>query len=175
VERWARNYLGGTDPPPPTTPPTTPPTPSIWKVDIDNSRVTKIQGNVDSNGVPFLVQGGSEEIVLYSSWTSDAYEGRSVARIYTFIGLDRGDVAEVNIFVYDGPVPIALRDKHKEVMSDYTAWLPHYTQGHKVRGRITVSVVARVNGKQLNTEHPRYGEWTIRPHFGIYIVWDELQ
>lgn len=160
------------------------PGPSWFKVDTDNRNTLRLQANVDANDVPFVLNGGSEErcttpgqeepCVITAEWSSDAYRGRVIYRLATFIGLDSLDLGEFNVFVYDDGRQIVERDIHRPIGTDYPAWIPHTdARGHVVRGRLTVAIVGRATGKMRDPLHPRRGTISVRPHYGLAIVWGQ--
>ena len=143
--------------------------------------------------MPLLLEGGHERdawpVALDGTPGSEAigpdsgvFRGRYVIRfdkkrfiegVWLFHGLDRGDVVEMDTYLYGSNGERYLqRSDHKETMVAYPGWVYHEIMAHDTL--MHVHLVLRVNGKQMNNEHPRFGELSARGHFGIDIVTNEL-
>ena len=116
---------------------------------------------------PVIVQGGKESLVLRRSWRTRMPVPMSPVGVWTFIGLDRGDIVEADIDVY-GPkgIPLAHRSMHKEGMISYDAWRYCPIGAMGALRRIRLDIVCRVNG--IN-EHLG-NRLSARVHYGLQIV-----
>lgn len=142
-------------------PPPPPPSSTQWILAFDDV----------AEGVSYLeypatiVQGGSESYVLYETWHAPAsWIGRTLDYVYTFNGLDGGDIVEMDTFVYDGRVPLLLDDEHKEVSSHFKAY-ERWDVDRVIRRGIRVDLVNRTNARN------RANRLASRPHWGLYFVW----
>lgn len=121
--------------------------------------------------MPVNVRGGSEAYVYRRAWEVPLPEELTIVKVSTFIGLDRGDIVEADIELRAKPSGFWFyqRSLHKELWyMTFEAW---ETKAVAVRTEIIeVSVVCRVNGKNRNQDHPRYGTLTARVHFGVVLV-----
>jgi len=120
--------------------------------------------------MPVMVLGGDEERVYRRTWRVP-FVSNHVVDIYeawSFIGVDRGDVVEADIEVstMEG-TRYHLRSEHKESMMSYDAWWS--CPASAASEGAVVSVTCRVNGRQQDIDHPRYGSLTARVHFGLVL------
>ncbi len=124
--------------------------------------------------MPVLVQGGDEAYVLHQKHVNALPGKVSVFGIWVFHGLDRGDIVEMDTEVRTGNgFQIALRSDHKETMASFSSWT-YYRVPYVDTSRLVTNLMLRVNGKQANAEHPRYGELTARGHFGLVVSYEEM-
>lgn len=147
-------HFGPSGPPPPPLP--DPPTSGPWELRVNKPAVTKIVHP------PVVVQEG-EENVYRASYT---FPRKGFLReVWVFHGRDRGDIAEMDTNVYvNGVIPAALRSDHHETYGSFDAWT-HYIVD-QAADEVNIDVLGRVNGPSERT-----GDLTIRPHWGIYLVW----
>lgn len=115
---------------------------------------------------PVTVRGGDEKFVWRRRWQTSLPTPLSPYRLWTFCGLDRGDIVEteLNIETHDG-IPIFMSSFHKEAATAYEGWR---TTGAldwvgKIQ-KINIIMSCRVNGKNAQ------GELSARYHAGIRLV-----
>lgn len=144
------------------------------KLGLHNEDITVVE--YKPAGHEDVVWGGNEDFVLRQSFRVPNTKGRHIKYIWTFIGLDRGDIAEVDINIYDGVVSLVHRSLHN--VTEWDAWQrgtlgeEEYKLDHTLRHNLHIIILCRTNGKQNNPEHPRFGTLTTRPHYGIRMIWD---
>lgn len=118
---------------------------------------------------PQLVRGGSEDYVLRGNITFN--RAGFIRTISVFHGVDRGDIVEMDTEIRYGVDPLVLRSDHKEILDNFDAWGDSpYVINRAVRN-ISIALTCRVTGKQGDPDHPRYGSFTARPHWGILVDW----
>jgi len=152
LERWLREEFGGGAPPPPPPPPAPPsPPPNPDK----NVKVTAgrdpengmVNVTVDLEENLVKVEGGSEDLVFYRRAEVDFGASYRLSEISTFIGLDRGDIVEADIYVdTSAGVRVYQRSFHKEALQSYEAWDSHPTLPLLVR-HVVINFACRVNGR----------------------------
>jgi hypothetical protein len=127
---------------------------------IYRTQNTAIQSVIGWQHGPQPVIGGDESYVYRHQQTvglnsPDSTNLRFIA--WVFHGVDRGDVVEMDTELWHDGIgfPIVLRSPHKEVMSDYDAWKLYKNIYLPRTASVTIKLVCRVNGKQMNEEHPR--------------------
>lgn len=82
--------------------------------------------NVDFPWMPAQVQPGQEYFKTYEVPVPEGETGVNVLRITEFIGLDRGDCAEVDIEVRSATGQALLqRSEHKETLGVFDSWKTH--------------------------------------------------
>lgn len=115
---------------------------------------------------PITVRGGDEVHVWKRSWKTTLNVEVEPIGVWTFIGLDRGDIVEADVEVYtENGTPLVLRSVHKETLAMYDAW--QYNKVREVGGvrlvKVFMSCRAGVNellGDRLSA----------RIHFGVIII-----
>jgi hypothetical protein len=192
AERAFREQFGEGNPPPPPPPPP-PDDLTEGKLDLiyhvqgpesrqditvkwpQNMMPLTLEGGTEKDAAPVATKGGGSLAVgenrgVYRGrFNIDFDEERYVESITVFHGLDRGDIVEMDTLIY-GPnnERLVMRSDHKEVMGNYDAFQKYQVQLNKVK-QLYVHITLRVNGKQMNPEHPRHWEVSARGHWGIEI------
>ena len=137
--------------------------------------------SLKNNGVwhttlgPIIVWGGDEAYVFRQGRKLQR-GGHLIARIRPFMGLDRGDLVEMDLEIQDvDGIPLADPISfHKEVMTAYNAYHPMITLDHPV-DRILVATTCRVTGPNMafTTEElvreGRPSRLSARAHWGLWI------
>ena len=119
---------------------------------------------------PVEVQAGSEKYVFRRSWKTTLAEEVGIIRIWTFIGVDCGDIVEADIEVYSRQgTPLVLRSKHKEIPSDYDAWKPYDINANIVTRRLRVALTCRA-GRNTILDNRYYA----RVHYGIIVIGQKI-
>lgn len=98
---------------------------------------------------PGMVKGGDETYVFRESFGLDF--GRKIVpvSIGSFLGVDTGDIVEAHAEVIDPSRSLRLyaRSLHKETTGIYDAWDWQRPLGSTVTGKVIVSVLCRVTGR----------------------------
>ncbi len=121
---------------------------------------------------PQTVFGGSEQNVYRRSWLSTLDTEIRPLDIWTFIGLDRGDIVEADVEVYtEKGIPLVLRSLHKEVSGIFDAWqhncLPYLEPIRIIR----VVATCRVNGRNVFGRNVLlHKRLEARFHLGVIII-----
>ena len=115
------------------------------------------------NTGPFKVKPGEDNV--FRMTLKIGRRGWLLQDIWVFMGRDLGDEAEMDVEVYDGTRPLYLRSDHG--LLRYQAWT-HQQVWWDISKGVTVALFARANGRNKNLKR----DW-IRPHFGVYLTWDE--
>jgi hypothetical protein len=123
---------------------------------------------------PVVVHGGSEDLVRHDRYEITLPQSFQVYASDSFLGLDRGDIGEFDVFAYiNGVIPVHKRSKHKEIPSDYNAYEPQY---YWATGRkLVVDLSTRVTGRNellsdAAIDAYRGGDrLTARPHYALYL------
>ena len=132
-----------------------------WKVKEPNPQLTLVEAG------PVVVYGGDEALVLRDSYFLRGKRDKLLKEVWVFQGVDRGDIVEMNTFIYDGSTPMVLVDRHKETISDesaYTKW----EVNRKIKYDILIDIVCRVNGKNIFLKN----RLAARPHWGVQFIWE---
>lgn len=117
--------------------------------------------NVDFPGMPAQVQPGQE---YFKSFEVPIGPDINVLRITEFIGLDRGDCAEVDIEVRSpGGQALLQRSEHKETLGIFDSWKTHDVRYKSSPGKETLIFILR--------GHPTAGA-SVKLHWGARV---ELQ
>ncbi len=115
---------------------------------------------------PQTVQGGDESLVFRRKWRSTLADKMIAVGVWTFIGLDRGDIVEADIDVYGQGIPLAHRSLHKEGVATYDAWKYHPVGPGVSVQRVAVHLACRVNGENEHLAN----RLSARVHYGLQIV-----
>jgi hypothetical protein len=162
LEKWLREEFGGGAPPPPPPPPSPPPPPppadDKVKVTVTRdpeNRLVNITVDLTENLV--TVRGGSEDFVFARRAEVDFGAAYSLVEIRTFLGLDRGDIVEADLYVDTAAgVRVYQRSLHKEVPGNYEAWDRQETVPLRVR-HVVIYFGCRVNAKNaIGQDTARY-------------------
>lgn len=114
---------------------------------------------------PEIVYEGESNV---HKWKSIAKFDGILGEIWSFHGLDRGDVVEMDTEVWDHDRnrPLYLRSDHKESLSHFDAWKNHVIQRLEHVDYVRISFLCRYNGpsavQQLKTH--------VRPHWGVHLL-----
>lgn len=139
--------------------------------DGDMTVIWRGPNQVEFNWVdmPVTVKGGSEDLVFRRTSHYALPTKRIVLEAQSFIGLDRGDVVEADVFIYgDHGEVIYRRSLHKE-LGELSCYDAYDSQGTVLEAHnITIILVCRVNGP--NTV---YGYLSARCHFAATLWFDE--
>ena len=115
---------------------------------------------------PVPIFGGDEKNVFRRSWKTSLSATTIPKGIWTFIGLDRGDIVEGDIEVWTQKgLPLVLRSFHKEALGNFDAWQFNPIEYIGPIRRLRVGTTCRVNGKNVI-----HGGLQARFHIGIIIV-----
>jgi hypothetical protein len=121
---------------------------------------------------PVIVFGGCEDNVFRRSWWTSLSTKIIPQGIWTFIGLDRGNIVEADIEVYtQEDIPLVLRSLHKETLGNYDAWQYNSIDYVGATQVVKVAVTCRVNGKNLTL--PR--QLQARFHVGVVLIGETLE
>jgi hypothetical protein len=123
---------------------------------------------------PVVVRGGSEDLVRHDRYEITLPQSFQVYASDSFLGLDRGDIGEFDVFAYiNGVIPVHKRSKHKEIASDYNAYEPQY---YWATGRtLVVDLSTRVTGRNELLSDAAINAYrggdrlTARPHYALYL------
>ena len=121
---------------------------------------------------PITVKGGSEAETWKRTWQTTLNVKVEPVGVWTFIGMDRGDIVEADVEVYtQNGTPIVLRSVHKEVPATYDAW--QYNKVDEVGGvrQVKVFMACRVNGKNLHLDD----RLSARIHYGVIIIGRQVE
>jgi len=115
------------------------------------------------------VEGGSEALVYREVFKTKPLPVRLIG-VWTFIGLDRGDIveADTDVFCQKG-IGLAHRSLHKENFSTYDAWKYYPLSLNMTVRKINFHVTCRVNGKN----HHLDDRLSARVHFGLELIGEE--
>ena len=113
---------------------------------------------------PRPVTGGDEKKVYREAWAPKLPYVTKVRGIWTFIGLDVGDIVEADISVYTRSYPLVLRSMHKEAVTSYDAWQFNAVNFAWPLRRVRVSVLCRAAKNQVS------GELAARIHYGVIVI-----
>ena len=117
-----------------------------------------------ANQWPRVVEGGDEKKVYREAWAPKLPYATRAGGIWTFIGLDVGDIVEADISVYTRGYPLVLRSMHKEAVASYDAWQFNAMSFAWPLKRIRVAVVCRAGRNQI------LKRLSARIHYGLIVV-----
>ena len=123
-----------------------------FNIDLNNGETVFIQRP------PEVVHAG-EYNVLADAFIFPRDGLKTLVSIWIFHGLDFGNLAEMDTFIYDGVYPLAMRGPHKETLVEFDAW-KHYEVDRELRHDPLIVVGCRASRPEA-----------VRPHWGIYLLW----
>lgn len=119
---------------------------------------------------PVTVYSGNEYRVFRRSWKTTMSVPVKIIKVWTFLGLDQGDIVEADIEVYSKKgTPIVLRSKHKEIPTSYDAWKPYKLDIDLHTQLLRVVVTCRA-GRNSILDNRLYA----RVHYGLIIIGHEI-
>jgi hypothetical protein len=112
---------------------------------------------------PIKVYEGEEKVYR---WNNIVKFNGYLAIIWSFQGLDRGDIVEMDTEVWDHDLnfPLYLSSTHKEDLGNFDAWDHHYPVVNV--DYVRISFLCRYNGP--NALNPSKGY--VRPHWGVHLL-----
>jgi len=148
---------------------------------VGQDALKRVQWMCEFPDYPKVVYGGSEDLVLRESyhWVFD--KPVSFYAADSFIGLDRGDIGEFDIYAYvNAGFPIYKRSLHMQQAMPYNAYEVQYYSGKGQR--LAIDLVARVTATNnlLDDQSIRLyrnnNRLSARPHFALYLYsWDKYE
>lgn len=113
--------------------------------------------------MPVTVRGGSEDLVYRRKWLISLPEKIAITQIWTFMGLDRGDLVEMDVEIdTEHGVPLVRRSLHKETYVVYDAWEVKEISTPVRAQALNVGLLGRVTGINWASKLQARCHWGIR-------------